>query len=533
MRGNAKERFRFNEDTQLETIKEKRNMRILKLLSVFLSAMRILKLLSVFLSAAALIGFIGVNSPVVAGQGDEPHDTHIVDLKGPGISTDDCDLCHTTSTPTLGNAGVDESACDICHGPGGVFDGVNDPTVGALNNWDDYGDNNDEADESLIYNTDGTLKVGKAKWCATCHDQDPSETGTLVDDFQAYSSSATLRANWKGGADARRPFFESAGGKGGSKGMRAKLEWNRKTKKYGLVKRIFSTPLDLRGTDAISFYVKISKVRRIREITVKLRKLSDGQFSKASFKTHDFIVDETLKNRKWFLVVLPRASFSDPAWVKVTEIQFQIKEKQASNTLNTANVYFDDIYAIKVGANVVGDDTNFGFYGTGHGAMNVNCTSWCHDPTSDHLDGDTRSIFDYITDVSNPTDFRFYTADPTRRMQLPYTEYWPGDEYNEAQKTGAFALCYVCHDEACIMQDAPADQLKTNFTDAGWIAQGKDNLHFEHVGVPGSNMPPEIFHGTCVLCHDPHGQSNPAMTRREMGNFMRTTTVLWTGTTWT
>jgi hypothetical protein len=134
--------------------------------------MRILKLLSVFLPAAALIGFIGVNSPVMAGSGDPPHDTHFVDVKGPGLTDpDDCDLCHTTSTPTLGNAAVYTSACNICHSPGGVYDGVSDADVGALNNWDDYGDDNDEADESLIYNIDGTLKGAKEEWCATCHDQ--------------------------------------------------------------------------------------------------------------------------------------------------------------------------------------------------------------------------------------------------------------------------------------------------------------------------------------------------------------------------
>ncbi len=474
--------------------------------------MRILKLLSVFLAAASLIGFIGVNSPVVAGEGDKPHDTHLVDLKGPGISTADCDLCHTTSSPTPGDAGVDTSACDICHGPGGVFDGVNDTDVGALNNWDEYGDDSIEANESLIYNTDGTLKGAKSQWCATCHDQDPSETGTLVDDFQSYGSSAALRTDWKRGGDARRPFFVSSGGQGGSKGMRAKLEWDKKTKKYGVVKRIFSTPLDLRGTDAISFYVKISKVRRIRGITVKLRKLSDGQFSKASFETHDLIVDGTLENRKWFLVMLPRASFSDTTWGEISEIQFQIKEKKASDPSYTANVNFDNIRAIKAGANVVGDNTTYGFYVTGHGTVVNNCTR-CHDPASDHLDGDTRPIFDYIKDVDNPTYFRFYRADPTLTMQLPYTQYIEGT-------AGSFALCYTCHDEACITQDEPAEQLNTNFTDYGWIAQGKDNLHLEHVGGPGSNMPAEVFHGSCVLCHDPHGQSNPAMTRREMGNFI-------------
>jgi hypothetical protein len=69
--------------------------------------------------------------------------------------------------------------CATCHTTGGLFNGVNDPTVGALNNWENRGSDT-PATQSLVYNTDGTLKAGKEDWCASCHDQ--TETGTAVID---------------------------------------------------------------------------------------------------------------------------------------------------------------------------------------------------------------------------------------------------------------------------------------------------------------------------------------------------------------
>ncbi len=54
------------------------------------------------------------------------------------------------------------SVCDTCHSPGGTYDGVNDPVIGARSNWLDG-----------IYDGEN-LKPGKEKWCAGCHDEAPS-----------------------------------------------------------------------------------------------------------------------------------------------------------------------------------------------------------------------------------------------------------------------------------------------------------------------------------------------------------------------
>jgi predicted CXXCH cytochrome family protein len=91
------------------------------------------------------------------------HLTHVGAAKGPDIS---CPDCHGTQTPPLlaDSQSLDSTAvCDDCHSPSGAYDGVNDPDIGARNNW------------AGVYNsTDDTLKAGKEKWCAGCHDDAPA-----------------------------------------------------------------------------------------------------------------------------------------------------------------------------------------------------------------------------------------------------------------------------------------------------------------------------------------------------------------------
>jgi len=107
-----------------------------------------------------------------AGAGDD-------DLRGPGIY---CSWCHDTAnmpnfridgafaaddTNADGKVSLDEtSVCNDCHSPGGDYNGVVsvDGSVGAKNNWHSEG----------IYDADYNFKPGKEKWCAGCHDKDPS-----------------------------------------------------------------------------------------------------------------------------------------------------------------------------------------------------------------------------------------------------------------------------------------------------------------------------------------------------------------------
>jgi len=124
----------------------------------------------------------------------DSHDTHLTDPRGPN-SGDDCTGCHESAEGGLpfadGQALADTAVCDPCHSPGGAYDGVNDPDIGAKNCWDD------------LYETDGTtLMAGKEQWCAGCHDGVILDT-VLVDDpdavFDPDGDWSTLPGNGYGG----------------------------------------------------------------------------------------------------------------------------------------------------------------------------------------------------------------------------------------------------------------------------------------------------------------------------------------------
>lgn len=128
------------------------------------------------------------DSLVSQGRGTStPHSTHTEsqagilpesaaadDHRGPGIY---CADCHDIDNIPNFKSGVDlngdgkydlseTDVCDDCHSPGGDYNGVNSQngSVGAKQQWHTGG----------VYNADGTLKAGKEKWCAGCHDKEPS-----------------------------------------------------------------------------------------------------------------------------------------------------------------------------------------------------------------------------------------------------------------------------------------------------------------------------------------------------------------------
>lgn len=104
----------------------------------------------------------------------QSHSTHTEttgdDLIGPGIY---CDSCHDITNFPYFKSGTDSNSdgkytldetdvCDTCHSSGGTYDGVDDATIGAKNNWD-----------AGVYLA-GALQTGKEKWCAGCHDDSAS-----------------------------------------------------------------------------------------------------------------------------------------------------------------------------------------------------------------------------------------------------------------------------------------------------------------------------------------------------------------------
>ncbi len=449
-----------------------------------------------------LIAFPRGGSLLFASQGPS-HSTHFDTVRGPGLPLNEsgCYVCHgNKACPKFADDKPfgETDVCNPCHSEGGAFDGV---AMGKAN-W-----------ENGVYKADGlTLKSGKDKWCAGCHDQDPPETLIEIEDFETYNDNDELQANWARAADARLPLLEPSGGPDGSKCMNVRVKWTRTKYDYGVAKRTFASPIDLTGMDYVNFYVKVdSGGSRINRIKVRLVKSPGGELCGANF-----YATTTLVPGVWKLVSLPRSSFNDTTWGLVSEIQFVLFESN-SGLEYEESAYFDDIYFSKVlplpgggGPNVVGDNQTYGYYVTGHKFRD--CT-WCHDSTKQHIDGESLPILEYIKNTPNPTNFRLYD-DPTKGLTLPYNGY---DDY-VAGPEGSFALCYWCHDEAKILDQSGTfgSDADTNFKNQyhGEMCDSTRNLHYTHI----VNFHESPWAPSCVHCHDPHGKRNPAMTRIEMAN---------------
>ena len=68
-------------------------------------------------------------------QSNSSHQVHLTAVYGPQIT---CADCHGTETPPLFSDGqnlTSTTVCDTCHSPLGAYDGVDDTTIGAKNNW--------------------------------------------------------------------------------------------------------------------------------------------------------------------------------------------------------------------------------------------------------------------------------------------------------------------------------------------------------------------------------------------------------------
>ncbi|MEK6195851.1 MAG: hypothetical protein N2F24_16675, partial [Deltaproteobacteria bacterium] len=124
---------------------------------------------------------------ITTSSGDETDSSHVAHLTadyGPQLEL--CIDCHDTAYPptpayfkNLDSSGnhtlADTDICDTCHSPGGAYDGVDDPYIGAKGNW-----------VSGVF--DGSaLKHSKEKWCVGCHDDGDSSIneGSMIDGVSA------------------------------------------------------------------------------------------------------------------------------------------------------------------------------------------------------------------------------------------------------------------------------------------------------------------------------------------------------------
>ncbi|MBW2174202.1 MAG: hypothetical protein JRF64_06085, partial [Deltaproteobacteria bacterium] len=308
-----------------------------------------------------------------------------------------------------------------------------------------------------------------------------------VDDFEGYDNSSELNDVWQGKQDANSINLSTSSVPQGSKAMEVDVLWGKTSNKYGTANIYYSPAINPDAADGIGFFLKVDRPSRFSDIKIKLKNNTDWSVGTVDYNAFHSAASE------WRWIQIPRRDFTKNSdWSSVVQIQVIAKEHTPTD------------YQISFWINVVGDDQTWGYYFTGHRFI---CTT-CHDPSSAHIDGNRKSIFNYIQSQENPTNFRFYN-DLTKQMELPYK----GSGYTSGD-TGSFALCYQCHEESNFMTDDPAEDLVTNFTDLGWVTSGPENLHLNHL-----DMSPAVYNMTCVACHDPHGQSKPAMTRYQMAGF--------------
>jgi hypothetical protein len=113
--------------------------------------------------------FLTVFMCISNAQAYDGHWTHIDENPSDRGVWVQCLECHSMVPESFfadGKNTLEETTvCDECHSPGGAFDGVNDPVIGAKANWRNGVYTSDEATE---------LKPGLENWCAGCHDDGSS-----------------------------------------------------------------------------------------------------------------------------------------------------------------------------------------------------------------------------------------------------------------------------------------------------------------------------------------------------------------------
>jgi len=156
-------------------------------------------------------------------------------------------------------------------------------------------------------------------------------------------------------------------------------------------------------------------------------------------------------------------------------------------------------------SNIVGDNTTYGFYQTGH---NINCLS-CHDASKDHIDHAHRT---YQAALDNyQAGYRLRTVDGVEPMNIPRPGNKPVHDYLDD-----FALCFDCHNAYEVVgQSYMYDESHTNFShDPAPLRNG----HYYHLYVTSVYFDSDFDTAldsqmTCTACHNVHGAPNQAMIR--------------------
>jgi hypothetical protein len=403
------------------------------------------------------------------------HKTHLTSDKGPKIT---CTDCHSETDYTIfadGKTLANTTVCDTCHSPNGAFDGVNDPVIGAKHNWVDG-----------VYNADGvTLKSGKEKWCAGCHDDVPAYSFEDSQIITIDNPAATFVGAWNLYGGAGETYYGT--------------DMNWKAAGSGSATATWTPNIAEDGTYSVYAWWSSYKTRATNakytinhsggsDVVQVSQKANGGKWNLLG--TYEFVAGTSGS------VVL-----SDDANGEVVADAVRIVRSTVPGALGT--------YA----PNIVGDNSTWGFYVTGH---NISCLE-CHDATKAHIDHVHRT---YQVDEANnyavatpySQAYRLKDVDGGPAMILPR------DGTNPLTNPKDFALCFSCHNKDELLGTIPADLSvpHTNFWDTN---SSIGNAHKYHLSINALHFDSD-WDGvvdskgeSCVTCHNVHGSPTKAMIR--------------------
>jgi hypothetical protein len=404
------------------------------------------------------------------------HATHTAGdiARGPGGAMA-CDACHDTNNyPLFGEDGAQETlaattACDNCHSPGGAFEGV----AMAKGNWD-----------AGVYESDGvTLKSGMDQWCAACHDDEPAhslaegppDTFIEIDDDSADCSYDSPEWSQISGNHAYGDTFLYADGGDGTRVVR----WMPNIPFTGRYKlRMWNPYSNERGV--VTYTIRCAE--GALTVDVDQGKYQDVWLSLGSF---DFAAGTS-------------------GYVELgNAVSGGSKVNADAMTFERVSTY---------APNVMGDNSTYGFYVTGHGRSGwVGCLV-CHDASKPHIDEEHRTyrvVNDGQTDdLETPEDESqvvinqyvesYRLKDDSLRIPAPTV---PKIDLRD------YTLCFECHSSDELLGQ---DLTHTNFWDGSAQVNAIGNAHAYHLGIKGFRGDTD-WDGTadapetCITCHNIHG----------------------------
>ena len=391
------------------------------------------------------------------------HSTHTEvdsgDEKGPNIICGDCHDTDWYPCFTDGETKTNTTVCDDCHSPGGHFDGVDDADIGAKNNW-----------AAGVYNEAGDdLEAGKDQWCATCHDDDPTTTGTdenesaFINDVYAPGIAGVYVT-----PDETLYSPASVSGPGlqnlidGDTGTANTSPWTQ---------AVFDLGNNYLITD-IRMYVKDDAPDGI---TWQVFVGDGSNWTRVLGADNPFYCWKTGHSGSgWYQAKMD---------VSVTARYLKIAKSVGPCLPGTV---FEVQYKK--------DNLSYGYFETGH---RIKCSN-CHDFSQAHIDGEPRT---YAASADNYQE----------GYRLKMANVVPRDGVGIA--SADFALCLNCHDDEAFVNGD--NTTATNFKDDGEAV----NDHFLHLMDADGLYSDSDFDGvedsymTCTSCHNVHGSPTPAMIR--------------------